>query len=669
MSIGLLIQCAGASNLESASAPKPLHAQLSPSFSPQQYETLLERIRQLDRDIYHELKQYEETFGQPAFKKADLIEPTVLRPSQASHGIPLMIIPATTSDEELSQYLGSYRALHGIFVPDKNDLPEADYQIAMNILKEIAPDIYQDFKNDELFWGKRRIMKSSSSEGYAAFHPERHDIPYSLQHLRLFIPLISTLSRAEQTAYLGQALTDYRNSVSEEDDERPFPMDEYHEYMALMQIIDPEVHTQLVKTEKAHWANQAFELPHDENDADLPYVHFIGDLEELTPVIVINPLTGKTREEKIEVLQSLLPILKEGLVEERESALSHKKNQLERKRGTELPKEFYDHYLSLAKDINEAFYHNLIVCEQALGMPCLREVTKGDIRETTPTEETQGFPLLLIPDRCRHLRPEIMRNNLALFTSYKRVLPITQEERDRTLRALERVAKELYDELVAVDPLGINHIQRDYKDDDNALVTAASDGLPLIKLGEKTAQEDDFLFFWTIAHEVGHYFHGHIHNSPPVRHKIMREQKQQPNSSKLPFEETFANRACQQCEYEADAFAITYGGIPIEVATFALESMQPQKIAPSPRYTFTTTHPQRDRAPLGNTKQLNDDIASFGRIAHTRGLEREVERLKIQGNYPRRINWKQVIQEYRNKLGLGAPTPQEKLHTTSKGLQ
>ncbi len=129
-------------------------------FDGHEYNSILERIKALNSEIYDDLIAYTSTYHEPAFFKAtDESSATVKIPSLASHGYPRMILPSTYSDDELALYLASYKALKRVFIPNPDDFPDDEYQGYMKIIKELDPLSYQNLLEQELHYEQRPIKK------------------------------------------------------------------------------------------------------------------------------------------------------------------------------------------------------------------------------------------------------------------------------------------------------------------------------------------------------------------------------------------------------------------------------------------------------------------------------------------------------------------------------
>ncbi len=90
--------------------------------------------------------------------------------------------------------------------------------------------------------------------------------------------------------------------------------------------------------------------------------------------------------------------------------------------------------------------------------------------------------------------------------------------RTYVLEIIKSLAPELYEEIIAVDPTGRNHIT--FTSNDNIYASQADDGLPRITLTPSffmhfSPGEQQFL----IAHELSHYVLGHLFRPPLPHHK------------------------------------------------------------------------------------------------------------------------------------------------------
>jgi|GEM_PF-5438360 len=86
-------------------------------FSKDEHQYYLDLIKEIDFNIYKILRNYEYAFGEHAFLQTIDREPTVLVPTEASHGYPIMVLKSLfdLSKEEqmnaLKPYLQSYQVL------------------------------------------------------------------------------------------------------------------------------------------------------------------------------------------------------------------------------------------------------------------------------------------------------------------------------------------------------------------------------------------------------------------------------------------------------------------------------------------------------------------------------------------------------------------------------
>ena len=196
---------------------------------------------------------------------------------------------------------------------------------------------------------------------------------------------------------------------------------------------------------------------------------------------------------------------------------------------------------------------------------------------------------------------------------------ITGREQKKILRIIKSIDPTLYAELIAVDPTGVDHIQRDYQGA-AGVMPSAKDGLPIFAVSARALKLPTRELRFILAHELGHYALGHYIQD--FEYKVCHPA----------FEETFHYAYDRTVEDEADRFAIVEFRIDVDDAValakrWSLE-VQEDELRNPEKKTFQRTHP------LWVT-----------RIQHLNELRREVELLKAKNMRPKQINWKALAKE------------------------
>ncbi len=523
------------------------------TFSEREYQAYMDRIERLNPEIHAKLKDYKDLFHEPAFLKAADLKPTVLIPTQKSHGQPMMVLPTLTSDKELERYLASYKALTRKFIPGKYDFSDAEYQHYMKLINEIDPTMYQNLRKYEWKTGERNLSNALDREEEVIF-------PENLISNTYYVNIKSIPNQTE---------------------------DEQREHLR-----------DLFEKAAAKYGAGLAEYYSSSDDDD--------DIKGLTDILEKFNKDASTHD---------LPLF---------------------------PKDKYHEYMEIIKELDESVYKDLIACEKELGKPCLRP---GKNFEIIPLNDgTHGYPIILLgQDFKEHSAQETYLKRV--IQAYKQAYALT-EERTKVLRIIKDFAPELYTELVAVDPTGKNHIRRGH----TAITTITHDRFPLFTVSYSHTMElpEDQLRF-ILGHELSHYVQDvhDILNSVSPTHKAMKGNETLPQeyargrkkiSGQLPFEETFNKARIRTKEYGADAGSVMHFKTNIDAAIAWLQNQtmrreEEYKIAKQPLpTTFTTTHP------------LPKD-----RIAHLRSLRPEVERRKASGQKPAPIDWKALMEKYKNR--------------------
>jgi len=607
-------------------------------FSPEGYQNYLDRIALLNPEVYQQLIDYKDEFHNDAFFEAVDREPTVLLPSARSHGYPVMLLPdELISDEELERYLASYKALRRqAFIPKPHDFPDAEYQHYMNLIKELDPEVYQDLRNYEWQTGNRNLSKSPDGVAHAYFSGgASFNQP---GHMQIDMESILNKPQEEQREYLKEVIKKYHDrkrkleeeSSDEDDEEEVFPPAEYEEYMELIKEIDPIVYLQLRNMETTEKDHQALGRDDEEPEVVPP-----SEWNGWIPYIDMKSMAGESKEEKIKKLRDIIKKYKEA------SANSPVQ---------QFPRDEYDHYMEIIERINKPAYDALRACEQARGMPCLLHAKDSKDEKVILATSNRSKQNLLAITSIRNysdLEESYLKvfTNLYLIEEEERVrkeTPLPEQSRQKILAIIQKLAPELYSEMIAMDPTGKDHIKADGSATGASVRASSEDGLPVLLIGEETLQETEGQLLWTIGHELSHYVNGDNRPSSPLVHKAMGGndstlQEYAPGqklSVQLPFEGTFKKAKSRTQEFAADRGSTMYFGTDINAGIELTEKWAKEESYDHPeKETFTRTHP----------------LSGGARQAHLESLRDEVALHRAQGKSLPSIDWKALIREYKGK--------------------
>ena len=318
--------------------------------------------------------------------------------------------------------------------------------------------------------------------------------------------------------------------------------------------------------------------------------------------------------------------------------------------------EEYEYFMGLIKQINPTAYVKLKKCEDVTSNPCIEKYLDKDPefpdslgKVFEGDAESQGYPLLLLDpalkDHDEEFQKAMLQLYLKIYNEEEIVPPITPQEQENIMKIIKSIDPRLYQEIVAVDPTGSEHIARDYRPDTISVSASQKDGLPIINIYSSAIVEFPFdELRWVIGHELGHYVLGHVHEDIEkykVRHKGLvptekgsgEFKKVKKVSGQLPFEITFQKALQRTYEDEADRFAVVDLGIGIDAGIAAAKRYQlklkEHEIASPEKEMFYRTHPFWP-----------------ARIKHLNELRREVELRKARKMKPKEINWKALAEDY-----------------------
>ena len=275
----------------------------------------------------------------------------------------------------------------------------------------------------------------------------------------------------------------------------------------------------------------------------------------------------------------------------------------------------YTDYMELIKETSPPAYENMITSNgEDLFLQTLRTFLDSErTRMDSPVAENEDDSFFINP-------------------------LITNEERAKVLKVINKLAPKLYEKIIAVDPTGEHHIKRG----DTAIRPLLNDGLPEICVSPETTEITNDELSWIFGHELSHYIHDDFDMILPI-HKAIGGHETAPQAyapgkkvlGQLPFAETLRNAKSRAQEYAADAGSVLYFGTNIDAGLDLIKKWGKEEIYENPRReTFKRTHP----------------LSNFGRKEHLESLRSEVERRKASGQKPAPIDWDTLIDYYKNKM-------------------
>lgn len=236
------------------------------------------------------------------------------------------------------------------------------------------------------------------------------------------------------------------------------------------------------------------------------------------------------------------------------------------------------------------------------------------------------------------------------------------------LNVIQELAPELYEEIIAVDSLGTNHIHivgdgAQFDPNKNRCdISVAEDGLPYITISANFVDSPDEILRFMIGHELGHYAHEDMFDLPKLKLKNIsldhfgsqsrefqkKDGKTLKITGKLSPMEVLKNRHSQQKEFAADAYAASHPIVSLKHKYILL--LLHKALKNQAKDLFTTTHPLVSRTLQESTnEELQRDIAATGRIAHIQSVAARAKQLRSEGKQLPPIDWRRIIENYRKE--------------------
>lgn len=310
--------------------------------------------------------------------------------------------------------------------------------------------------------------------------------------------------------------------------------------------------------------------------------------------------------------------------------------------------EEYTYWMDLICEVNPTACQKLKKCAAVASMQCLEkyidklpEAPESNIYIEYPSEETHGYPILLVDPTLKNFSRDVQKDILAIYLdSYNKIeiaTDLTANERNLLMKIVKSINPELYKEIVAIDPTGINHIKIHYQSG-ASVAPSLTNGLPIFSISPRVMKLPIGQIRFLIAHELGHYVLNHFQGYKVSHATLGTKQEGIINGKKIsgqiPFEETFHYAFSRTQEYEADRFAVIDLGTNIADAIalakrWSKEAQEHELKEKAKKETFKSTHP-----------------LWTARIKHFEELRREVDLRKAKKLPPKQINWKELAQDY-----------------------
>ena len=316
----------------------------------------------------------------------------------------------------------------------------------------------------------------------------------------------------------------------------------------------------------------------------------------------------------------------------------------------EFPREEYEQYMKIIKELDPEVHDTLQKCEKALGDPCIEPAEAGEWDEVIPkSEDTKGFPIMVIGSKKDF--PKDAQKTLLQWpvTWYKNEMnrempsPMIAEKREKVLQIIKAVDATLYNAIVKVDPTGEAHFMQDPDLGNAASVsTSAVDGLPEFYIGPEFFDVPWNETLFIIAHEMSHYALGHFFEEYQLRHRdltqdaTLRHIKGKQVGGNLPFQATFEKSRQRIKENECDRMAVIDFGINLDDAIArAKRGVKDQK-------EYELKAPQKEAFQRTHSLWLD-------RVKYLESLRNEVELNKVRGRQRTQVDWEKLAQKYLKK--------------------
>lgn len=222
----------------------------------------------------------------------------------------------------------------------------------------------------------------------------------------------------------------------------------------------------------------------------------------------------------------------------------------------------YAMLIGFAEKFSKKVYKTLLLCEESLGMPCIKKVS--DVSEQGidfPQEGNQGYATMKLTSMDGWDISDAENNVKALFSDYQKflntygdVMPLAGSA--YILNLIQLISPDLYALFLTTDPTGVNHIRLKNLGQSLAAVSYHPiDGLPLFAIDSSFLKLSAGQQYFVISHELAHYVLQHH----MVVKKINMPGLTTSSLNKILFKDDvrfFENAWRRVNEYEADRFAI-----------------------------------------------------------------------------------------------------------------
>lgn len=316
----------------------------------------------------------------------------------------------------------------------------------------------------------------------------------------------------------------------------------------------------------------------------------------------------------------------------------------------DFPREEYEQYMKLIKELDPEVHETLQKCEKTLGYPCIEPAIGEEIDEVLPkSEETQGFPTMIfksVKDYPEDVQKGLLKIPVEWYKAEmnkEMVTEMSTEERQKILQGFKTIDPDLYNAIIKVDPTGENHIKRSYIGGTWTLVSEV-DGLPEFYFDQSVVDEPLNQMLCTLAHELAHYILGHFYEVYSLSHpQLVKEgapyeefKKGKKVAGQLPFKETFDKARQRSKENEADRMIVIDFGLPIDDAIahakHLLVKAEEEYLKLPHKETFQTTHP-----------------LWANRIKHFESLRSEAELRRAQKKQRKPVDYDALAKKYLKK--------------------
>ncbi len=181
----------------------------------------------------------------------------------------------------------------------------------------------------------------------------------------------------------------------------------------------------------------------------------------------------------------------------------------------------YEYFMQLISEVNPSTYKKLKACEMLTSRPCIEKYIDKDPRFSNAllnvlpaSEQAQGCQILLLDPKLLNYDEGFQRMLFSLDPHYLlEMASLAIERRTHVLQVIKSIDLQLYEEIIAVDPNGLDHIKILYKEGYGfGFSFSEEDGLPIFIIEESALkwrlEEQRFC----LGRELGRYVLGHFYD-------------------------------------------------------------------------------------------------------------------------------------------------------------